>query len=570
MIRLLLRVLGRQYAAPLRRTIALMIAAAVLEGLSYAFVLPILRSLLGPDPDSAWPWIIAFATTITLYGALRYVADLTGFRVGAALLRGTYRRVGDHLATLPTGWFSPSRIGEVSVLAGRGVLQAMSAIAHLLGPLISAIVAPATVAIVITFIDWRIGLAVCATTPLIVAVQVWTKKTTSANDADRITREQEATARVVEFLRAQPVLRAGGRNTERFEILDRSLRDVEAASRRATFATIPGAIGLTTIVQTVFVGLMILAVHLVLGGSLLVSDALAILLLATLGTNPLLSLNEISGKVRGARTVLVGINDVLETSPLPVAEHPRTPVHHQVELDAVSLRAGDRTIIEDLTLRVRDGQKLALVGPSGAGKSTILKLLARFFDVDAGAVRLGGIDVRDIDPVTLMAQFSIVFQDVYLFDGTIEQNIHLAKPDATDGEVRAAAHAAQLDDVIERLPHGWGTQVGEGGARLSGGERQRVSIARALLKNAPIVLLDEVTSALDPTSDAAVHVGIDRLCKGRTVVMVAHRMHSVQTADQIVFLDHGQIIEQGTHTELMQSNGRYADYWKISGPVEAT
>lgn len=446
----------------------------------------------------------------------------------------------------------------------------MSAIAHLLGPLISAIVTPATVAIVITFIDWSIGLAACAAAPLIVAVQAWTKKSTAANDADRITREQEATARVVEFLRAQPVLRAGGRNTERLEILDRSLRDMEAASRRATFATIPGAIGLTAIVQAVFVGLMILAVHLVLGGSLLVSDALAILLLATLGTGPLLSLNEISGKVRGARTVLVGIDDVLETSPLPTAEHPRNPTGHDVEFNAVTLRAGGRSIVEDLTLNVRDGQKLALVGPSGAGKSTILKLLARFFDVDDGTVRLGGIDVRDIDPGTLIAQLSIVFQDVYLFDGTIEQNIRLAGPDATDSEVRAAAHAAQLDDVIERLPDGWNTQVGEGGARLSGGERQRVSIARALLKNAPIVLLDEVTSALDPISDAAVHRGIDLLCKGRTVVMVAHRMHSVQTADQIVFLDHGHIIEQGTHIELMQSNGRYADYWKIAGPVEAT
>lgn len=569
MIRLLLRVLGRQYAAPLRRTIALMIAVAILEGLSYAFTLPILRGLLGPDPDSAWPWIMAFATTITLYGALRYLADLTGFRVGAALLRGTYRRVGDHLATLPIGWFSTSRIGEVSVLAGRGVLQAMSAIAHLLGPLISAIVTPVTAAIVITFIDWRVGLAACAAAPLIIAVQAWTKKSTAANDADRIAREQEATARVVEFLRAQPILRAGGRNTERFEILDRSLREVEAASRRSTFATIPGAIGLTTIVQTVFVGLMILAVHFVLDGSLLTSDALAILLVATLGTNPLLSLNEISGKVRGARTVLVGIKDVLETDPLPVAEHPKPPLHHQVELVEVTLRAGGRNVIEDLTLRVRDGQKLALVGPSGAGKSTILKLIARFFDVDDGTVQLGGIDVRDIDPETLMAQFSIVFQDVYLFDGTIEQNIHLARPDATDNEVRAAAHAAQLDDVIERLPDGWDTQVGEGGTRLSGGERQRVSIARALLKNAPIVLLDEVTSALDPTSDAAVHRGIDRLCNGRTVVMVAHRMHSVQTADQIVFLDHGHIIEQGTHAELMQSNGRYADYWKISDPVKA-
>lgn len=568
MIRLLLRVLGEQYASPLRRTIALMAVTAACEGLSFALVVPVLRALLGPAPDSAWPWIIAFAAALAVYGALRYLADLMGFRVGAGLLRGTYRRLGDHLAALPVGWFSAPRVGEVSVLAGRGVLQAMSAIAHLIGPLISATVTPATIVLVIACIDWRIGLAACAAAPLIAAVQAWTQKRTAAGDADRIAREQEAAARVVEFLRAQPVLRAGGRNTERFELLDRSLRDLEAASRRATFSTIPGATGLTGIVQTAFIALMILTVHLVLGGELGSADALAVLLLATLAANPLLSLNEISGKIRASRTVLIGIDEVLRTPPLPTATHPKTPARHDLELDAVTLRAGGHTLIENLTLKVPDGHTLALVGPSGAGKSTILKLLARFSDVDSGAVRIGGVDLRDIAPSALMAQLSIVFQDVYLFDGTIEQNIHLARPDATRAEVRAAASAAQLDEVIDRLPDGWNTEVGEGGARLSGGERQRVSIARALLKDAPIVLLDEVTSALDPANDAAVRAGIARLCEGRTVVMVAHRMQSVQEADQIAFLDHGRVVERGTHTELLQLNGRYAEYWKLSESIE--
>jgi ATP-binding cassette subfamily B protein len=184
--------------------------------------------------------------------------------------------------------------------------------------------------------------------------------------------------------------------------------------------------------------------------------------------------------------------------------------------------------------------------------------------VDSGAVRVGGVDVRAIDPEVLMARIAIVFQNVYLFDGTIEENVRLGRPDATDAEVRAAATAARLDEVIERLPGGWEANVGEGGALLSGGERQRVSIARALLKDAPIVLLDEVTSALDPVNEAAVHEGIERLMAGRTVVMVAHRMKTVRRADRVVFLEAGQVVEEGSHDELLRRGGRYADFWSIA------
>lgn len=564
MITLLLRVLGHQHARPMRRTLTLMTVTAVAEGLSYALLAPVLRALLGDTPGDAWPWLGAFGAAVAACAVLRFLSDMSGFRVGTALLRGVYHRLGDHLARLPLGWYSAARVGEVSVLAGQGVLRAMSVIAHLLGPFVSAAVTPLTVVVVILGLNWQLGLAVLAGVPVVAAVQTLAGRRTVTEDAERATRDREATGRVIEYLWAQPVLRAGGRTAERFGLLDDALRQVQRASRRSALAALPGAVGLTLTVQALFTAVLGLGAYLALGGHLGAAELLTVLVLAARCADPLLSLAELGGKLRAARGELARLDVVLRTEPLPQAADPVEPAGHGVEFDSVAFRHGGHTVFDRLSLSLADGQWLAVVGPSGAGKSTLLQLLARFYDVDAGAVRVGGVDVREIGTETLMAQFAIVFQDVYLFDGTIEDNVRLGRPGATGAEVRAAAGAARLDEVIERLPEGWATPVGEGGARLSGGERQRVSIARALLKDAPIVLLDEVTSALDPVNESAVHAAVERLVAGRTVVSVAHRLHTVRRADRIVFVDGGRIVEEGSHEELLRLGGRYAAFWELT------
>jgi ATP-binding cassette, subfamily B, bacterial IrtB/YbtQ len=564
MIRMLLRVLGHEYAPPVRRTVTLMTITAIAEGLSYALLVPVLRALFGSTPADAWPWLIAFGAAVAVYAALRYSSDLSGFRSGTTLLHGMYHRLGDHLARLPIGWYSARRVGEVSVLASHGVLQAMGVIVHLLAPFISACVTPLTIVVVMLAFHWQMGLAALAAAPVVAAIQIWTGRSMAASDAQSAERGHEATGRVIEYLQAQPVLRAGGRTVERFRLLDDSLQEVQRASRRSILSALPGVVGLTLVVQAVFTVLLVLGAYLALGGNIGVAETLAILVLAARCADPLLSLTDIGGKLRGARFELARFDKVLRTEPLPEPREPIRPERHDLEFESVTFQHGDRTVVDNVSLSVPEGQRLAIVGPSGAGKSTLLQLLARFYDVDAGAVRVGGVDVRAISTEVLMAQIAIVFQDVYLFDGTIEENVRLGRPDADEAEVRAAATAARLDDVIERLPGGWATNVGEGGALLSGGERQRVSIARALLKNAPIVLLDEVTSALDPVNEAAVHEGIERLMAGRTVVMVAHRMRTVRRADRVAFLDGGRIVEEGSHDELLHRGGRYADFWNIS------
>ncbi|WP_336205759.1 ABC transporter ATP-binding protein [Nonomuraea sp. LPB2021202275-12-8] len=564
MIRMLLRVLGHQYARAMRATVALMTATAIAEGLSYALLIPVLRALLGSTPADAGPWLIAFGTAVAAYAVLRYFSDLSGMRVGTTMLRGMYHRLGEHLARLPIGWYDTGRVGEVSVMASRGLLEAMGVAAHLLAPFISALVTPVTIVAVMLAFNWQLGLAALLAAPVVAAIMAWTARSVAATDAERHERDKEATGRVIEYLQAQPVLRAGGRTGERFTMLDDSLREVQRASRRTVLATLPGMVGLTLTVQAIFTALLVLGGYLALGGNIGAAELLTILVLAARCADPLLSLSDIGGKLRSARSELDRLDQVLRTEPLPEPREPIRPERYDLEFESVSFRHGDRTVIDDLSLSVPQGQRLAVVGPSGAGKSTLLQLLARFYDVDAGAVRMGGVDVRAISTEVLMEQIAIVFQDVYLFDGTIEENVRLGRPDASEAEVRAAATAARLDEVIERLPGGWATNVGEGGALLSGGERQRVSIARALLKNAPIVLLDEVTSALDPVNEAALHEGIERLMAGRTVVMVAHRLRTVRRADRIVFLDDGRIAEDGAHDELLHRGGRYADFWSVS------
>jgi ATP-binding cassette subfamily B protein len=561
MIRMLLRVLGRDYAPPVRRTVALMTVTAVAEGLSCALLVPVLRNLFGGAPGDAWPWLVAFGGAVAAYAVLRFASDLSGFLAATRLLHGMYHRLGDHLARLPLGWYGGGRVGEVSVLAGRGVLQAMSVIAHMLAPFISACVTPLAIVGVMLAFDWRMGLAALAAVPVVAVVQVWTGRSMAAADEEHHERGHEATGRVIEYLQAQPVLRAGGRTAERFRLLDDSLEELRRASRRSTLAALPGALGLGLAVQAAFTGMLVLGAYLALGGDIGAAEVLALLVLAARCADPLLSLSEVGGRLRAARAELVRLDAVLRTEPLPEPREPVRPRRHDLEFAAVTFRQGGRTVLRDLSLTVPEGQRLAVVGPSGAGKSTLLQLLARFYDVDAGAVRMGGVDVREISTGVLMEQIAVVFQDVYLFDGTIEENVRLGRPGASGADVRAAAAAARLDEVVERLPEGWATPVGEGGALLSGGERQRVSIARALLKDAPVVLLDEVTSALDPVNEAAVHAGIENLMAGRTVVMVAHRLRTVRRADRIAFLDGGRIVEEGAHADLLRRGGRYAGFW---------
>ena len=243
--------------------------------------------------------------------------------------------------------------------------------------------------------------------------------------------------------------------------------------------------------------------------------------------------------------------------------------HHNLEMHDVSFAYGDGPLVlNGMSLSIPEGTTAALVGGSGSGKTTVAKLFARFYDVTSGSIRIGGHDVRELSCDSILADFSMVFQDVYLMDDTIERNIALSRPDAQFEEIVEAAKAARCDEFIKALPEGYKTKVGEGGARLSGGERQRISIARAILKDAPIVVLDEATASVDPENEAEIQAALAQLCKGKTVLEIAHRLSTIEEADQIFFLKDGRVAEQGTHEELISHNGPYHDFVEARSRIE--
>lgn len=568
MIGALIRVLGEKHARPVKAAIALMALTAIVEGASYAFLLPVLEELLGPAPAETWAWLWVFATVIGIYALLRYVSDVVGFRVTTGLLRSMYQRFGDHLVRLPVGWFSQQRAGKISVLVSQGILDSLGTIAHILTPYLSACLTPLTIVIVILSIDMPLGLVTLAVAPLIFWVLRWSKRSMAALDDRRRAQEHAATDRTVEFLRAQPLLRAAGRSLKRYGHLENSLHNAYRTVRRLLRAVVPANLGAAALIQAAFTAVLLISAVRAVSGDISVVEAIVILILVSRCVDPVMELSEMSAEIRGAEATLAELEGVLEVAPLSEPAQAKLPERTDVEFDSVSWRSQNRTVIDQMSLKIDEGQRVAIVGPSGAGKSTVLNLIARFHDVDTGAVRIGGVNVCDMTAQALSSQIAFVFQDVFLFDATIEENIRMARPDASQDEVRKAATAARLDEVAARLPQGWQAPVGEDGRLLSGGERQRVSIARAILKDAPIILLDELSSSLDPLNEAAVHDSLRELTRNRTTVIVTHRIHTILHADNIVFLDRGRIVESGTHDELTARNGRYSEFLHAVEPPE--
>ena len=568
MWKLLTRVVN---AAEMRTIIAWFVASAVLQGLTLALMIPFLRALYSRS-QFLTAWLIAVVVMAVSAALVDTIAMHRSYRVSVFEVCDTMiDRVADHVLTLPLGWFSAEREAAV-VNATSKEVNTLSHLASMVIPnLCNAFIVPLVMLGATAIVEWPLALIMAAAiVPLVLTWRLMGAATTRANEMEDRT-SSAAAGRLVEFARLQPVLRATGATKTGWAPVQAALEADSASTLDGL--RVKGRPGqyFNLIVNVAFALVMAVGLARVSGHRLDVVAYLAIMAVTARTLLPLTKAAMYGSEADNAKVALRAVGDILDARPLsdPEPGQEIEPRGTTIALNDVSFSydAG-RPVLVGVSLSAPQGRVTALVGPSGAGKSTILRLAARFWDVDDGTVTIGGAPVRSMRASTIMGMTSMVFQDVYLFDTTIRENLRIARPEATDAELAEAARRARLDRVIKALPHGWDTQVGPGGLSLSGGERQRVAIARAFVKDAPILLLDEITSALDGENESAITEVVRELSEGRTVIVVAHRLSTVRQADEVVFLEPtragARVAQRGTPQELAAVPGPFREFIEAS------
>lgn len=532
---------------------------------------------------SAWPAIVVFLIMIELFqqpmntGRIwAYVGGLAALFFAQILFNWLAQRsmlrvvadmhfdlrvfLADYLRRLPLGFFTRRDTGAIDSLFTTNI--SFLDVRFPTDMFISGVIAPTLLFLTMLIIDWRLALAAGVGLPLAIFILRSTSNVFGEIWATQRVARTVANSRMVEYIQGIGVIRAFNLTGAQMRPFAHAMAVYRDASAATTTRITPAMIGFMSVLEAGFAALIVTGVWLFLGGNI---DGVTFLLFLFLGLafyQPLMLLGELQAFQRIIENAVRNLNEFLKTPPLPEAEHSQQPANAAIVFERVSFRYDERPVLRDVSFAVPARGITALVGPSGSGKTTISSLIARFWDINEGSIKIGGCDIRELATATLQAQLTMVFQDVYLFNDTIRANIAVGKPDATDAEIEAAARAARCHEFIVALPDGYLTMVGEGGATLSGGEKQRISIARALLKDAPIVMLDEATASIDPENEWLIQQAFDALAARKTVIVIAHRLATLQRADQILALEDGRLVQCGTHSELIVQEGLYRRFWQ--------
>ena len=545
--------------------------SALVALVPFVYIWKILRDVLNAAPDYAqavniphygWMAVLFAVLAYLIYIAALMCSHLSAFRVATNLRL----EVSEHLATLPLGFTETFGSGKLRKIIHESTGAAETFLAHQLPDKYNAMATPIGLLVLLLVFDWRLGLL--SLVPVALGFVIMSAMT-GRRMADKMRQYGNAlesmSNEAVEYVRGIPVVKTFGQSVFSFKKFKATIDEYEKWVIAYTKELRMPMMLYTAAINGVFA-------FLIVGGLLFtrngVTSEFLLNLLFYIIITPVISLTltrimYMSENELVVADALARVDSVLDAEPVPENDHPRHPKDASVSLKDVHFSYDGKTdVIKGVSLKIQPGQMVAFVGPSGGGKSTLANLICRFFDVQSGSVRVGEADVRDIPKEELMDTISFVFQNSRLLKGSILDNVRLGRPQATEAEVLAALKAAQCMDIVEKFPAGIHTVIGTKGVYLSGGEQQRIAIARAMLKNAPILLLDEATAFADPDNEARVQAAFAQLAKGKTVIMIAHRLSTVANADCIYVVQDGQIVESGTKDELCAQNGLFARMWQ--------
>lgn len=524
-------------------------------------------SLATGSAHYAWMAVVFAAASILIYFIALNCTHLAAFRTATNMRKSAIH----HIVTLPLGYFSQNASGRLRNIIDDNAGLTEGFLAHQLPDLTGAAVMPAAVIILIFLFDWRLG--ICCLIPMGISV-IFLKQMMGGDNAQfmgkYMTALETMNKEAVEYIRGIPVVKVFQQTIYSFKNFHAAIEEYEKfASGYALKCRIP-LTGFTVTLNGTFVLLIPVAMFILSGVSgqaayeNVVLDFLFYSLFTPVCATMMNRIMFASEQLMAAKSAVSRVDEILQEKPLKEPEHPLIPADASIVFSDVSFAypGAKEKALDHISFEVPAGKTVALVGASGSGKSTAASLIPRFYDVQSGSVTIGGVDVRNIEKQELMKRVAFVFQNTCLFKDTLLNNIKAARPDATREEVLKAADEAQCKDIIDRLPDGLDTLVGTGGTYLSGGENQRIALARAILKDAPIIVLDEATAFADAENEHQIQLAFERLTQNKTVMMIAHRLSTIQDADLILVFKEGQIAERGTHEELVALNGIYSSMWK--------
>lgn len=553
----------------LKKSLLFSFLSGLFSAMQFAALFVVIGALVSDNRDGKFIWLSLGIMAVSLIGRIitTYFSTMEQTETGYCMVAEKRIHIGDRLRYIPMGYFNKNSIGNITAIVTTTLGDVENSAARVLVSVLGGFFNSVALVIVLLVFDWRIGLVAAAGVLIYLATAELALRKSAALSGVRQHTQESLVESVLEYIQGMGIVKAFGLERDSTQSIGSAIKASCRDNLKLTKASVPYDAIKQAVVRVFSVLLLLASVWFWLDGSLPLAYGLILVIASFMVFNDLENAGNMASLLQMLAASMDTANSIDDTPVMDEKGADITPKSSEIVFNKVDFSYADRKILDQVSFTIPEKTTTAIVGPSGAGKTTMCNLIARFWDVNAGKITIGGTDVRDFKLDSLMKNISMVFQSVYLFADTIENNIKFGCPDATHEQVVEAAKKACCHDFISALPDGYDTVIGEGGGTLSGGEKQRISIARAMLKDAPIIILDEATSSVDPENEDELQRAIEALTHDKTIIMIAHRLKTVRNADQILVLDNAHIVQRGTHAELIQQKGLYADF--VSARQEA-